>query len=473
MIKGLIPVLSLLLGLQPALASETPEDYAVQAQLQLSGEGPWYRLELPMSLQLAAQYGDLRDLRVFNAAGQMQAYALQSGRQQYQETRRELDLPRFPLYGKAVPLAQTDGRLRIRMDAAGALVEVTAEPGTPAPADQPLRGWLLDASAAQGELERLILDWSAGQEGFQRFSIEASDDLQNWRGWGAGQLARMAFDGAQVEQNEVPLHGRSARYLRLLWEAGEPPAQLNRVRLISLSSHSLPVPMIWTSAMPPVWHGRNEYRWELPVNLPLDRARVELNEVGILAPVVLSGRLESSKPWRQQTHGLLYRLDQQGEERIQNELALHGQPLRYLQLTVDPRGGGLGEAPRLAVGLHATQVIFLARGEGPYRIAIGRAGANSAALPVTTLVPGYREERLAQLGVAQTVIAADASGNQPPHALNADGADESVRPASDNSKRYGLWAVLILGVLLLAGMSLSLLRKPGDQAAGGPEADRQ
>jgi hypothetical protein len=59
-----------LLGLlcsAPALAQEQPADYAVQLPLSLSGNGPWYRLDVPMALHFAARYGDLRDLRVFNA----------------------------------------------------------------------------------------------------------------------------------------------------------------------------------------------------------------------------------------------------------------------------------------------------------------------------------------------------------------------------------------------------------------------
>lgn len=450
MINRLVYAVPLLVfGLGSASANERPQDYATQVALELSGAGPWYRLELPMNLQLAAQYGDLRDLRLFNAAGQMQAYALHSGRQQYQQTRREADVPRFPLRSDAA--APADAQLRIRRDAGGTLVEVLPERAESTASSPPLRGWLLDASSLEGNLERLTLSWSAEQEGFQRFRIEASDDLQNWRSWGVGQVARMAFDGARVEQNEVQLPGAPARYLRLLWETGQPVAQLDNARLVSVSRDSLPVPMAWTQAYAPVWQSSHEYRWELPMNLPLDRVRVEVGESGTLAPVTLAGRVESSQPWRHLTQGLLYRLKQDGEEKVQDELRLGGQPLRYLKLSVDPRGGGLGDAPRLSVGMHATQVVFLARGEGPYHVAVGRAGASSASLPLSTLIPGYRDSRLAQLGVAQAVMPAAAAESVAAPAVGTD------------SKRYGLWAVLLLGVALLAGMSLSLLRKPRDQ----------
>lgn len=437
--------LLLVAGLSLARADESPREYATQVPLELGGEGPWYRLELPMPLQLAARYGDLRDLRVFNAAGQMQAYALHSGHQQYQQTRSETEVPRFPLRSDAA--APAEAQLRIRRDVGGTLVEVLPEPAGAATNGPPLRGWLLDASGLEGNLERLTLEWSAEQDGFQRFRIEASDDLQTWRSWGTGQVARMAFEGSRVEQNDVPLPEARARYLRLLWEAGQPVPQLKSARLVSVRSDSLPAPIAWTQPYAPVRQSNHEYRWELPLDLPLDRVRIELEEPGTLAPVILSGRAEAGQPWRLLSQGLLYRLGQEGDGNVQDELRLSGQPLRYLKLGVDPRGGGLGAAPKLSAGIRATQLIFLARGEGPYSVALGRAGASPASLPLSTLIPDYRDGRLAQLGVARA-------------SLPAASEDVMPAPAGANGKRYGLWAVLLLGVALLAGMSLSLLRKP-------------
>lgn len=53
-----------------ASAQEKLADFATQVPLSVSGEGPWYRLELPLSVQLNARQTDLSDVRVFNAAGE-------------------------------------------------------------------------------------------------------------------------------------------------------------------------------------------------------------------------------------------------------------------------------------------------------------------------------------------------------------------------------------------------------------------
>ncbi|MEB0239054.1 DUF3999 family protein, partial [Pseudomonas sp. 5S3] len=42
-----------------AHAQEKPADFASQVPLTLSGNGPWYRLELPLAVQLGARQAGL------------------------------------------------------------------------------------------------------------------------------------------------------------------------------------------------------------------------------------------------------------------------------------------------------------------------------------------------------------------------------------------------------------------------------
>ena len=190
-------------------------------------------------------------------------------------------------------------------------------------------------------------------------------------------------------------------------------------------------------------------RWErLPLALPLERLRVELNQANSLAPIRVAGRSEGKGAWRPLAQGLLYRLPENGTEIRQDELQLPGWPVQQLRLQVDPRGGGLGtESPTVQVAVRASQLVFLQRGSAPYRLALGRAGAQSAALPLNTLIPAYQPQRLQQLGRAELLT--EAALTPPPNAA-ADG----------DWKRWGLWAVLLLGVGMLGWMAISLLRRP-------------
>lgn len=429
-------------------------EYATQVPLTLEGEGPWYRLELPLGLQMAARHADLRDLRVLNAEGEELAYALTLGSVQPEERRREAAVKWFPLEGAAD--IQAAPAIRVQRSTSGTLVEVAPEQA--GQGEQLLRGWLLDASAFDQPLHRLQLDWSAEQEGFQRFSIEASDDLQHWRRWEDGQIARLSFDGERVEQREVSLPGARARYLRLLWQAPQQAPALLAARVVSIENQAVAPSLAWSAPLRPTSSKAGEYSWELPLSLPLQKIRVELPAGNVVAPVSLASRGAGKLDWRPLTSGLLYRLPQDGKEALQDEIELWGTPVQQLRLRVDARGGGLGsEGPAIRVAVRATQVVFLARGSAPYRLALGDASARSAALPLGTLIPGYEPRRLAALGRATAPETVPAAVRQ------AAAAAQS----SADWKRIGLWGVLLAGVALLGAMAFSLLRKPAADGGQG------
>ncbi|MFJ2367489.1 DUF3999 domain-containing protein [Pseudomonas sp. NPDC087697] len=433
-----------------AVAQETPADFTTQVPLSLSGEGPWYRLELPLAVQLNARQTDLSDVRVFNAAGEAQAYSLAREQAQSRENLVLNDVKWFPLYDSA-SAREAVPSVRISSNANGTLVDV--QPSSQLEAgEEVLRGWLLDASAIKAPLQQLILDWTSERDGFQRFSIEASDDLQHWQPWGEGQVARLSFADERVEQHEVNLPGQSTRYLRLLWKTPQAAPVLTSVQLQSASSSYLPQPLVWSEPLAGSSTKAGEYTWQLPMGLSVERLQVELSQANSLAPVTLSGRRESSLPWQTLSSGLLYRLTQNGQDVVQNQLQVPGQVVQQLKLTVDERGGGLGaQAPTVRYAVRSTQVVFLARGAGPYTLALGSATVKAASLPLSTLIPDYSPKRLATLGQAKVDGGAVVTSS-----LTA------VTPITvgTNWKKIGLWAVLLLGVAGLAGMAFSLLRKP-------------
>ncbi|SED96470.1 Protein of unknown function [Pseudomonas marginalis] len=428
-------------------AQETPADFSSQVPLSVSGNGPWYRLELPLAVQLNARQADLSDVRVFNAAGEPQAYALSRQASQRTESREVTDVKWFPLY--AADTQATLPGVVMKTTAEGTLVEI--KPSTaPKPGKQVLRGWVLDASKIKAPLQQLSLDWSREQEGFQRFSIEASDDLQHWQSWGDGQVARLSFADERVEQHDVSLPGQSARYLRLVWK-GQAAPLLTSARLASATSSSLPLPLVWSQPLSGTRLKAGEYSWKLPAGLSVERLRIELKQPNTLAPVTLAGRRDSNQAWQPLSNGLLYRLTQNGQDVVQDELQLPGQTVAELKLQVDERGGGLGvEAPALHFAVRATQLVFLARGEPPFTLALGNASVKAANLPLSTLIPDYTAERLNTLGQAKVAGAVAVTSPAVPAAVDS----------GPNWKKLGLWAVLLLGVAALGGMAYSLLRKP-------------
>ncbi|MCO6059737.1 DUF3999 domain-containing protein [Pseudomonas sp. MOB-449] len=448
------PCLALLasLGLfcQPLLAAEQPDDFATRVELRLDGQGPWYRLELPMALHFAARHADLRDLRVFNAEGEALAYALTRSSSSERRARHEHAVRWFPLRGPVEGAAGLPG-VRVERSTTGTVVQVVPE--SPASAGEQLRGWLLDTSGVQAPLEKLSLDWASTSEGFQHFRIEASDDLQHWTSWGDGQVARLSFADQRIDQHDVNLPGHSARYLRLLWLSPQQAPALTAVKVVSASRESLPAAMAWSAPLEPASARDGQYLWDLPLGLPVERLRLAVERPGSLLPVQVEARRDGAPQWQPLASGLLYRLPQAGKEVAQEELDLPGwMAVKQLRLTVDQRAGGFGQqVPRLEVGMHATQVVFLARGTPPFTLALGNLDASRTELPLATLVPGFDSASLEKMGRAEAVAIPPQTGQ---HSAERQTIEQILW------KRIGLWAVLLLGVGLLGAMAFSLLRRP-------------
>jgi hypothetical protein len=107
--------------------------------------------------------------------------------------------------------------------------------------------------------------------------------------------------------------------------------------------------------------------------------------------------------------------------------------------------------PGLAVGITAEQLLFLARGVGPFTLAVGNAQAKAADMPPSTLIPGYDTSSAppisaASLGVLAALVPAASAA--PTAALG--GLDW---------KTAMLWGVLLVGVACIGAMALHLLRQ--------------
>ena len=432
-------------------AADRLQEFPLQVPLTLQGAGPWYRLSLPMRVQLASRDADLRDLRVFNAAGETLAYSLVAARPHQENTLESHEVHSFPLYAESSPGGTPRVDVRVRRNADGTLVEVSAETREDEAASERVRrGWLLDCSRIDRPLQRLVLDWD-GAEGFQSFSIEASDDLHQWRSWGEGKVTRLSFGGEQIEQREVRLPDRRANYLRLMWKLPNQAPELSEVRLQSSTTSQRPAPFIWTEPLPARQIDEYAYIWELPLALPVERLRLPLQQSNLLIPVTLLARTDPKQKWHPLSRGLFYRVNRQDKTLLQDELDLPGwSRFKELKLTIDPRGGGLGgQAPTLQFGVRSTELVFLARGEQPYTLAVGKQDARSAQLPLATLIPGMQDETLERLPRAKLAWESAETLAVTP---------VPMRPSQRDWKRIGLWTVLLVGVALLVLMAWSLIK---------------
>jgi hypothetical protein len=449
MIRRLSLALLALFSIGPALA-ETPDDFAASAPITLDGTGPYYRIALPIEAVLASRFLDLRDLRVYNGHAEPVPFGLLRQPPATEEATVETKLAWFPLYAADAKAETPEVKVERRPD--GTVVSVRSGDAGPAPAET-LRGYLFDLSQVKDSPRKLELDWDPSVTGLQEVSVDASDDLEQWHNWkAAAELARFDFNGQQIERRQIELPGGSARYLRLTWRTPRLAPRLTAASLTSGSITTRPAAILWTEPALPEPAGDAAYEWRLPHPIAVEQLRITLPQVNSLAPAELSGRDETvqGNGWQFLARASLYRLAVDGRETTQPDISVPPRPFTAIRLTVDPRAGGIGAGkPTLAFGLPARTLLFLARGDGPFRLAIGNPQAKSADLPPTTLIPGW------------------GSANAPPVATASLGAVERRAPADQPTaaswpvdwKTLILWAILVAGIAAIATMAVHLLRQ--------------
>jgi hypothetical protein len=260
-------------------------------------------------------------------------------------------------------------------------------------------------------------------------------------------LLDLEFGGHRLEMKRVQFRTLTNKYLRVSWPQGQKAVNFTSVRAESVPA-TREAERTWVALAAPV-AGKQpvEFQYDLGGLLPCDRMRIELPQANTVANMEILAREKSGDEWRPLGTALVYRLQREGGDVTSPEIriASRGQPA--LLLRVDQKGGGIGNGtPIVHLGWIPRQLVFAARGEGPFRLAYGSHAARDAAFPMQSLLPGYGSERAFAVKPAKL---------GEPVAL----AGEKQLRAPVDYKRWVLWASLILGVAVLGAMAYRLLRQ--------------
>jgi hypothetical protein len=443
-----------------AAAANSPADYAYVFPIQTpahdtSEASSAWRVELTPDVYRWAQDADLRDIEIFNAEQHPVPFARIAAEPSSTTAEQTTAIPalELPTSAKSTP---GDLRLVIDRDAEGHLRRIDA--GERSSAATTSGDWLLDASGLDRAIDRIVLSWREPASGIvARFAIDTSDDLQSWRSAGTATVLALEQQGARLERREIPLGGVRAKYLRLRrLDDGSAIVGLSAEAHSVKHTRALPE-RAWVDAQTkpapleePVARGIARFDYTLEAALPIDIARIELASDNALAPVSLFARTSqaASAPWIRLGGLTAFRLRQGGETLRNDDIDMRG--AERLQVFRIESSTALAEPPRLTLGYRPDSLVFLAEGNGPYVLAAGSAQARHANYPIEPALASLR----ASLG----------KDWQPPLAklesARTSGGDNALRtpPPPVPWRRWVLWAILVGGALLIAGLALSLLR---------------
>lgn len=463
------------LGLACAGAGAAASAGTPSLPLSLDGSGPYYTLAIDSRARQLAATADLGDLRVRNAAGETMAFA-------WVEPPRPASVP---------------------MQASARLYKV---PLAPAPASAtavgaPHQSWIVETQAGEDDLLRLDLALERGTQGVYTLSIEASDDLQHWRALQEDaqlvQLQALPQVGAtgapapqarpeQLSADGIDLDNVRARYLRLTTAPRSAIPPLVSASVVRAPHRAPPAPLEWSEPIASSGCDASSCDYPVPRNTPVAALQIEPADADTIAPVWVLGRVDAGRrpaPRHSLVHGSLHALRLKARHAAEpagfswegaatthvywlsqasGAPDLHSPPVRldgtpWQALRLETRGpiSQLGHAaPTIRIGARQRQLVFLARGVGPFVLTRAPAADRSEPMALADLMPGGDAPGALPAGsaaIAAPARPAEAASVPIPHAP-ASAAAPSNAP--------WLWAVLLAGLALMGAAAWSLLRKP-------------
>ncbi len=426
------------------------ENFRSHAPIRVEGADPFQRVQLPVEVYRDART-DLGDVRVLNARGEAVPLAFAGDAVPERAAPQALRLPQFMVTAPASAAATASSRIDIRVRTLpdGTLVSVEQRPAGRAPAPPGTRAtaYVLDATAFKPAVGAMVFDWDAkpGSE-VVKVSVEASDDLREWHTVASrAALVRLEQGGQVLAQTRVSLPSVNAKYYRVTWDGTA--FALRSVDAESAPATKAPEPRkVMTVQGTRTKEGDVVY--DLGARLPVEAARVMFPEVNSVAPFEIASRDgPPNAPWRSRTTSTFYRIVRDGAELVSPPVEIGVHPARAWRLHPLVKDGAADPLPSLEVSWRPADLVFVAKGEGPFSLAFGDIEARSVAIPISSLIPEYKrgaEQRLPRANLAAV------SSTPPPSASRTFFSD--VEP-----RKVGLWAVLVLGVLTLAFMAWRLL----------------
>jgi len=449
--------------------AESPSDYAFGVPITPAPGATFQRVAVPASAYEGTSRRDLTDLRVFNGDGEVVPFAFVPPPAPLRERPPAVSLPMFPLYVDRDRRNLDGVALTVVRNAAGTTISVNTSDGEAAP-DRVLAGYVLDASAQAEPLAALTFAMpdTPGVTTL-RMRIDASDDLANWRTVATNAtLVDLAYGGQRLTKDRVEFTPTKAKYLRLSWPVGSPTMDFKSIAA-EFGERPIEAKREWrTVPGTKVADREGDYEYDLGGAFPIDRIGIELATPNSIVPASVFARNAPTEQWQPAGSSVFYRIAQsagpgsaappQGATDITSPpISVDGAGRRYWLLRIDPRSGiGGATAPPMRVGWQPREIVFAARGPGPFTLAFGKYDATPGALPIATLVPDYDNAR----GLSSNFVV-----GQVGERVALGGPDRLQKPPE--IKRWALWGALALGALVLGWMAWRLSK---DMSAA-PKAD--
>jgi len=460
-----LPPSLLVIGLLALPATAEPEpalelsDFAYSQSLTPAAGRALQTVLVPVEVYRGTLRKSLADVRVFDPEGNEVPHAIRTLARPAARPRSSSSLPIFPLKEDGRGKSVGDLAIHIERNEQGEVIDIrSAAPvdvseGEARPTGRTV-SYILDARAVKDPIVKLTVAIVEAESDYVLpIQVEASNNLEQWRPVStAAPLARLHFQGNQIEHDALQVAPTRAKYLRLSWPDHALPGSISQVLAEAQPKEEQPQRISVTLRGERVSGEPGVYVFDAGGFVPADSLRVQLPEVNTLVKAKLDSSDGAKGPWNRATQGRFYRIVEAGQEVQQPATSLGRRAPRFwrLEITAGQKELGAG-APNLTVSFYPDQVLFVSRDSGEHTLAYGSYKASA---------PDFDTSDLIELTHRR-------SDDPLPRATAKLGSQRSVGgvaaleepPPPPPFRTYLLWTVLVLSVLLLAAFALRLLRQ--------------
>ena len=442
-------ILLIFLSAQPAMAASF--------KLDAPGNKPFYQTNVPLEIYQQTHHSNLQDLTITNAAGEQVPYALVSYEQLHPETTSRKEMIALAFSPVKINALQSASNLQLALEksAATASINITTNEAKPAASTV----FLIDLGTKYPPINELLVDWQGGENALHNIQVQSSADLKNWIFAGDATLINTTSANS-ITQHAIKLNSNwnsanNARYLQIR------PADANDTGVITITKVQARYDVLQMVEEIALWQapqligreiedktGLINIDFESLGHYPANRLKVWLPQTNTITYATIFARNASNVPWQQVSYRELRRHKESGP--LSSISYISAIDARYWRLQFNQAEGGLGtENPALYLGWLAPTIVWNARGQAPFSLAVGENPSIVNTIPIATMIPNYNAQKINNLPVANLIIAKQ-------DAANPQAASTWVAPR--DYKTWLLWGGLLLGVLLLAGMAYSLIK---------------
>lgn len=444
----------LLLPLTVLAAEPALEDFAGGFEISTDGSTAIYRVPIPAEVYDTVTRADLGDVRIFNQDKQPIPFAIRRPDDRKTASTAWIEVPLFPLSGESG--TSDHDKLDITVRADGAIVEIRSGGAAPVP-EGAVRRYLMDLSGVQSNVDALEFTVISGEANYlKRAQLEASDDLNYWSPLVQNAtLSSLQYAGHDLVKNRIDLTGIKPKYLRFTWQDEIRQIRIEGVRAV-LNTVSMRRERTWSTVtgVRTEEEGRPVYSFDTGGVFPVEQVNVILPEDNTLIEGTLKSRNNEKVDWRIRESGLFYHLAMKGTHLDRGAFTVQPTTDRYWRLEVKNEDG-LGSVPlQMSYAWVPNEIYFLARGRGPFILAYGNADAAAPGKPVDALMHALSDDQQSEL------ITTAALGKP----VELRGKDALKPGMKIPWQRILLWSVLVIGVLVIAIITLRLVKQMGNTA---------